>query len=105
MVERKPVFGAASLYASEKEYPLELAQNINNIAFKTLQDRMIRELGSGLLRLATKKAIELAVREATKNSSKEDKVDAGEWLLIEQGFSGLRLEGDFTQSRFCFGAF
>lgn len=77
-VERKPVFGAASLYASEKEYPLELAQNINNIAFKTLQDRMIRELGSGLLRLATKKAIELAVREATKNSSKEDKVDAGD---------------------------
>jgi hypothetical protein len=77
-VERKPVFTTASLQAGEKEYTLELAQNINNIAFKTLQDRMIRELGNGLLRLATKKAIELAVREATKNEDKEDKLDAGD---------------------------
>jgi hypothetical protein len=77
-VERKPVFTTASLVVGEKEYFLELAQDINNIAFKTLQDRMIRELGNGLLRLATKKAIELAVREATKNESKEDKIDAGD---------------------------
>lgn len=77
-VERSPVFSAAYLEAGGEKYPLELAQNINNIAFKTLEDRMLRELGSGLIRLATKKAIELAVREATKKSNKEDKLDAGD---------------------------
>lgn len=77
-IERTPVFTNAYLEADKKKYPLELAQNINNIAFKTLEDRMVRELGNGLLRLATKKAIELAVREATKDSDKKDKVDASD---------------------------
>jgi hypothetical protein len=77
-VERAPLYNRASLKVNGNVYPLELAENINNIAFKTLQDRMMRELGNALLRLATKRAMELAVREATAKESKEDKLDVGD---------------------------
>ncbi len=60
-VERRPVYQNASIVFNQQEYPLEQAQNINEIAFKTLRDRMLRELGNSLLRLATKKTIEKAV--------------------------------------------
>ncbi len=77
-VERVPVFKHASLLIEDKTYPLELSEDLNQIAFKTLEDRMLREFGNALLRVATKKALELAVREATKNESKENKVDIGD---------------------------
>ena len=63
-VERKPVFTSASIHANNQNYPLELSQNINAIAFQSLKDRMARELANGIARLATKKALEeLANRE------------------------------------------
>lgn len=77
-VEREPVFSKASLVWEGKNIPLELSENINDIAFKTLHDRMLRELGNALLRVATKKALEVAAREATKGSSKENQLDAGD---------------------------
>lgn len=77
-LERRPVYRQAVLKVNNREYSFELAQNMNTIAFKTLRDRMLRELGNSLLRLATKKALEIAVREATATSSKEDKLDAGD---------------------------
>lgn len=77
-VERKPVFSGAYLEIDGQQYPLELAGNINNVAFRTLEDRMMRELGNALLRVAVKQALEQAAREATKSSSKENKVDAGD---------------------------
>jgi hypothetical protein len=77
-VERKPIYQSAYITAEGKQYPLELAENINDIAFKTLHDRMLREFGNALLRVATKRAIEVAVREATKNKSEEGKLDIGD---------------------------
>jgi len=77
-VERLPIYQSAYITANGQQYPLELAENINNIAFKTLHDRMLREFGNALLRVATKKAIELGVREATKNKSEEGKLDLGD---------------------------
>ncbi|MCK5766053.1 MAG: hypothetical protein KAH26_08710 [Bacteroidales bacterium] len=77
-VERVPVFNEASLDLDSRTVPLELVENINNIAFKTLHDRMLREFANALLRVATKRALEIAVREATKEQSKENKLDAGD---------------------------
>jgi len=77
-VERKPVFSGANIFLGNESYPLGLAEDINIIAFKTLHDRMLREFGNALLRVATKKAIELAVRKATAGSSQEGKLDAGD---------------------------
>ncbi len=63
-VERKPIFTHASLRTTNQQYPLELSENINAIAFQSLKDRMARELANGIARLATKKALEsLANRE------------------------------------------
>lgn len=59
-VERKPLYDQATIYAHQKRFSLERAQNINEIAFKTLHDRMLRELGNAILRVATKKALEAA---------------------------------------------
>lgn len=77
-VERRPVFKGAYLEAAGQQVQLELAEDVNQIAFKTLDDRMLREFGNALLRVATKKAMELAVREATKNETDKDKVDIGD---------------------------
>jgi len=77
-VERRPVFQAAYLEVDGRKVNLELAEDVNQIAFKTLDDRMLREFGNALIRVATKKALELAVREATKNESDENKVDIGD---------------------------
>jgi len=77
-VERLPVFSEAFLELNGHTIPLELAEDINNIAFKTLHDRMLREFANALLRVATKRAMELAVREATAEHSRDDKIDAGD---------------------------
>jgi len=61
-LERKRVFYKANLETGTGTYPLEMAENINAIAFQCLKDRMVREIASGIARLATKKALEAAVR-------------------------------------------
>ena len=61
-VEREPFFTAASLEIDNYYYPLEKAEDINAIAFKTLRERMLEELGKGLLRVALKKIVEKQVR-------------------------------------------
>lgn len=61
-VERPPFFRSASLEVNNYHYPLEKAEDINAIAFKTLRERMLEELGKGLLRVALKKMVEKQVR-------------------------------------------
>lgn len=65
-LERRPYFRSAALSIGDEDYPLEITQNINEIAFKTLEDRMIRELGNSLLRLALKQVSEELVRKKSK---------------------------------------
>ncbi|MFU8842543.1 MAG: COG3014 family protein [Bacteroidales bacterium] len=61
-LERKPVFTNADVNTNGQQFTLQKAQDINAIAFKTLHDRMVREMAGSILRLATKKALEAAVR-------------------------------------------
>ncbi len=67
-LERKTVFDSAEITVNDTVYPLCLAEDINSIAFKTLHDRMIREMANSLLRLAAKKAMEMAVREENEEA-------------------------------------
>ncbi|WP_028982129.1 COG3014 family protein [Sporocytophaga myxococcoides] len=62
-VERPLVYESASLSGGGKEVPLQLAEDINAIAFKSLKDRMLLELGKSLLRLGLKKAAEYKIRQ------------------------------------------
>jgi hypothetical protein len=89
-LERKPYFRSAQLSMGDKNYQLELAQNINEIAFKTLDDRMIRELRNSLLRLAAKQATEYLVRKKNENlgallsfaNALTEKTDTRNWQTL-----------------------
>lgn len=89
-LERKPVFTSASVIANQTDYPLELAENVNAIAFKTLHDRMLREFGNSLLRLAAKKTIELSTRKENQDigaavgiiNALTEKADTRNWQTL-----------------------
>ncbi|MEM0940026.1 MAG: hypothetical protein AAGI25_09600 [Bacteroidota bacterium] len=66
-VEREPFFNDADLQLEDHYFKLERAEDINAIAFKILNERMLAELGKGLLRVALKKAIEKQVRKENEN--------------------------------------
>ncbi len=61
-VEREVIFNRAAISHNNKKYQLELAEDVNAIAFKVLEERMLREFAQGLLRVAIKKSIERAIR-------------------------------------------
>ena len=61
-VEREPYFDYADIQLGDRYYKLEKVEDINAIAFKTLNERMLKELGKGLLRVAIKKTAEKQAR-------------------------------------------
>ena len=68
-VERHPLYTSADLITPDGvAHPVELAENINAIAFKSLHDRFLRDLGQALMRLALKKAAELALRKESQEA-------------------------------------
>ncbi len=62
-VRREPVFTRGTVKAAGKQYELEMAEDVEQIAIKSLRDRMHIELTTSLLRFALKKAAELKVRQ------------------------------------------
>ena len=60
--ERQLYFHSAKLQSDSVDYSLELAEDINKVAFHSLQQRMLQEFGKGLLRAALKKATEHSIR-------------------------------------------
>jgi len=60
--ERPLYFESAFLQTDSATYSLERAEDINQIAFYSLQQRMMLEFGKGLLRAAMKKATEHSIR-------------------------------------------
>ena len=60
--ERYPYFRSARIVKDSASYPLELTEDLNGIAFHSLQQRMMLEFSKGLLRTALKKATEHSIR-------------------------------------------
>ena len=67
-VERPVFYNNASLNWNGKDFALEKAEDVNAISFKGLQERMLKEVGKSLLRLALKKAEEYALRSKDQNA-------------------------------------
>jgi hypothetical protein len=61
-VERPAFFKQGSLTLNDQTFPLELTEDINQIAFYSLKQRMFQEMSKGLLRAALKKAGEYSMR-------------------------------------------
>ena len=53
-VTREMLFNKAIAKVGDKEYPLELAENLDAISFKVLNERMLAEFSKSLLRVALK---------------------------------------------------
>ncbi len=56
--ERGLIFESGTLTAPTGSFELQPAEDVNKIAFKTLEERMLKELSKGLLRAALKEAAE-----------------------------------------------
>ncbi len=61
-LERKLVYHNARLSAAGQRRELNLAQDLNAVAFQALNDRMLQEMGTALLRLAIRQAAEQQIR-------------------------------------------
>jgi len=98
-LERKPSFRHSELLVDGKKYPLEISQDINRIAFATLEDRMLRELATSLLRLAAKQAAEYAVRKKSEGlgallsgvNAITEKTDTRNWQTLPYNIHYARI--------------
>lgn len=106
-LERAPVNYSANIKANNATYFLYEAQNINAIAFKTLNDRMLREMANSLLRLATKKALEKIAQKQNENlgavvsiaNAITEKADTRNWQTLPYSIGYTRMllpEGENT---------
>jgi hypothetical protein len=72
--EEQPLFyRSASVTAYDHQYSFEQVENINTIAFETLRQRFLREMGLALSRLAVKKLAEAAARPKSDDKNKNEK--------------------------------
>ncbi len=98
-IERPTYYRSAAITTNGAEYTLEKAEDINQIAFKCLRDRMLRELGQSILRLATKKAAEYAVRRENQDlgavvgivNAITEKADTRNWQTLPYSISYTRV--------------
>lgn len=98
-VQRPPRFSHATLQTQEESVKLQLAQDINAIAFQSLNDRMWREIGNSILRLATKKALEELASSKNKDlgavislvNAFTEKADTRNWQTLPHAISYCRL--------------
>jgi hypothetical protein len=97
--ERFPVFSGGRATINGETIPFEQAQNINKIAFQSLKDRMVRELGNSLLRLATKRAMEELAANENENlgtivsiiNAMTEKADTRNWQSLPYSVSYARI--------------
>jgi hypothetical protein len=98
-MERRPYNQSADLTLGDKRFKLERAENINQIAFSTLEDRMMREFANSLLRLALKQVAEGQARKLNKNlgallsviNAVSEKADTRNWQTLPYEISYARV--------------
>ncbi|RUT73637.1 COG3014 family protein [Ancylomarina longa] len=102
--ERVPVFTNANVWVNDSiAIPLDKGEDLNAIAFKSLHDRMLREMANSLLRLATKQALEKYTRSKDENlgtllsiiNAVTEKADTRNWQTLPHSiyYTRIRLKG------------
>jgi hypothetical protein len=66
-IAQTPYYSSAVITVNQEKIPFEKAEDINELAFKTLQQRTLNEMGKVLSRLAVKKMAEYALRASAKS--------------------------------------
>lgn len=88
--ERPLIYSGADIIVKDKRYELERAESINDIAKLSLQQRMLKELGKTLLRVALKKASEYSLRKENEDlgallgavNALTEKADTRNWQTL-----------------------
>jgi uncharacterized protein len=104
-VERQPYYHYANIQIGDQFIRLDKAEDINAIAFKTLKERMVKELATGLLRVALKKTVEQQVRKDNEGlgfligilNFASEKADTRNWQTLPHTIHYARIplnEGD-----------
>lgn len=90
LINREPTYKSAYISYNNNKFPLELTQDIKAVAFQTLKQRMLKELGTSLLRLALKKAAEQKARQSSEGlglamavlNTATEKADTRNWQTL-----------------------
>ena len=101
-VERKNKLTAAKLTYEGEDHDLELLEDIDKIAIKSLNDRMLREMSKALLRLALKQAAEYKARQENENlgaalsilNAATEKADTRNWQTLPAQIYYVRIPMD-----------
>jgi hypothetical protein len=89
-LERPAYYTEGDLKLNGESYPLELAEDINKIAFYSLKKRMVQEFSKGLLRAALKKVTEQSLRKEDEGlgavlglvNAMTEKADTRNWQTL-----------------------
>ncbi len=89
-IERPPYFDGASISVNGETVQMEMTEDVNGIAFKSLQQRMVLELGKSLLRAGLKKALEESIEKENEGlglivglvNAATEKADTRNWQTI-----------------------
>ncbi|HEX8547665.1 MAG TPA: hypothetical protein VF691_11930 [Cytophagaceae bacterium] len=98
-IERTPLYTNAEITVGGKSFSLEKTEDINAIAFKSLKDRMLLELGKSLLRVGLKKAAEYNLRSQNDGAGAAlgllnaitEKADTRNWQSVPHGIYYTRM--------------
>ena len=114
-VSRLPYYESAKVKVKGQEHAFSLAQDINAIAYKSLQDRMLKELSVGLLRVALKQLAAYKLRQnkdtqgaafaASIYSVASEQADTRNWQLLPYSISYTRISLDSGDQKIDFEAY
>lgn len=98
-ISRPPIYMNATLKTASDARTMELAENIDVIAHRSLKDRMLKELGETLLRFAVKKVAEMQTSKNNKDlgtalnivNSITEQADTRNWQLLPYSINYSRL--------------
>lgn len=96
---RPAYFTNASIEVNSRSYVFEEVEDYEHIAFKTLEDRRLREVTNAATRLATKKIAEYAVRKENDNlgtalsifNALMEKADTRNWQTLPGSLNYVRI--------------
>lgn len=97
--DRISFYNEATIELDGREYRTELVEDVGYIAHETLQDRFFREMSNSLMRLAVKKAAEMAVREQSQElgavmsiiGAATEKADTRHWQTLPKEIRYARI--------------
>lgn len=98
-VSRLPMYQQATIYNDSIAHPLEISENIDAIAHRTLKDRMKKELGEVLLRMALKKLAEIEASQQNQGlgvlvniaNTVSEQADTRNWQLLPYSINYSRV--------------